>query len=399
MPLFVCTVSDRDGKVREVRKEASSQDEAALACASADTFILKVLPDRASARSSPRSANRRTVLDFTEILALLLESGVSLKDSLEIVRNIAPHGNLRDLVTRLLDAVNKGEGFAKALDIEGESFPPLYRGMVRIGERIGSIGSVIPQLARYLRERKSVRERVLGAMTYPLLVLSVAITGTFGVVAFLLPRMLELFSGLNEAVADSMKARIAVMNGIAVGLLVVVLLTVVGSLAIPRLRRKGGAAAEKIDLFILKLPVLKRFLLAYDTVNFAFAMEAMTKGGMPIETALGESAAIAGNAAFRAAILRSRESIVKGQPLSEAIRAQGVFPGYLALWIALGEKSGQDEKVFAQIGRYFQSELDRWSSRFMTLVEPALIVLVGGFILFLVLFFIVPLFTMYGSIL
>jgi type II secretory pathway component PulF len=127
-------------------------------------------------------------------------------------------------------------------------------------------------------------------------------------------------------------------------------------------------------------------------------MEALVRGGVPMELALSEAATIAGNAAFRAAVLRARDRVMKGEPLSAAFRAQGEFPRYMAVWVALGESTGQVDRVFAQVACYFRGDIDRRGAYFLALVEPALILLVGGAVLFFVLFFIVPLFGMYGSI-
>jgi len=399
MALYRCTLADRSGERREVLREALSADEAAAACSGADSFILAVQAVDGSSRGRSGSFPAAVILEFTEMMGLLLEAGVSLKDALEVASSITPRGRLRDLVTQLLESVKKGDAFSRAVDEQGESFPPLYRGMVRIGERIGSVESVIPQLAAYLRERKMIRDKIAGALAYPLLVLVVVILGTIGIVVFLLPRMQELFAALGGAAALAMKARVATMTALSRGAVLGVVAAALASAAIAALRRGGGRSALAIDRFLLRAPGLKNLFVPYEAQSFAFAMEALTRGGIPLELALSEAAAIAGNAAFRAAVLGAREAVLKGETLSSAFRSRKEFPEYIALWIALGEKSGQVERVFAQIGRYFRADIDRRSSRFMALVEPALILLVGGMVLLLVIFFIVPLFTMYGSVL
>jgi len=339
------------------------------------------------------------LLDFTDMAAALLEAGLGLYEALSLIASMGRRGAVSLLAGALAAALGRGESLSSALASRPESFPPIYRGMVAIGERIGSVESVVPQLARLLRERSLIRERTRTALAYPALVLALTLLGGLAAVAFLLPRMEELFTALGGKAAADMRSRGALLAAAARVVAVLVLCASACFPAMAALRRGGTPLAERIDRFLLALPVIGSSLLAYEAHNFSFAMEALARGGVPMELALAEAAEVAGNRAFRAAVLRARTGVLRGGSLSAAFRAQVEFPDYMSIWIALGEGTGQVDRVFAQIARYFRGELERRAARYLAALEPALIVLVGAAVLLLVLFFIVPLFEMYGSVL
>jgi type IV pilus assembly protein PilC len=332
------------------------------------------------------------------MLASLQSSGVTLKNALVLMTSMSDKGRVNELAADLASILDRGESLSTAIAARAETFPPIYRGMVAIGERIGSMESVIPQLARLLREKKAIRDRTRSALAYPILVLLVTVLGGIGIVVFLLPRLEELFASLGGVTAAAMRERVATLKALAQGLSGFALSSGMLALLCAALRRRCGRAAAIIDGLLLRSPLAGPALLSYETHNFSFAMEALVRGGVPMELALSEAATIAGNAAFRAAVLRARDRVMKGEPLSAAFRAQGEFPRYMAVWVALGESTGQVDRVFAQVACYFRGDIDRRGAYFLALVEPALILLVGGAVLFFVLFFIVPLFGMYGSI-
>jgi type II secretory pathway component PulF len=163
-------------------------------------------------------------------------------------------------------------------------------------------------------------------------------------------------------------------------------------------RKRDKAFAIAFDSLVLKLPLIGSLLRTEQALAFSFAMETLTSGGVTIDEALLEAASVMQNAAFSRAAETMRERVRKGAPLSRACAEAGVFPPYLTQWLAVGERTGQVEKVFAQTRAFFQAESDKASSRLMTMAEPAITVIIGIGVLLMVVFFILPIFRSYGSI-
>jgi type II secretory pathway component PulF len=149
----------------------------------------------------------------------------------------------------------------------------------------------------------------------------------------------------------------------------------------------------------LKLPLAGGFISSWETFNFAFAMEVLTGGGISVEDAIREAADLVTNRLYRESLFKVRERVLNGGGLARAFLENGVFPPCLGHWIAVGERGGKTEQVFAQIRSYFQDELERRSSLFILLIEPVMIAVIGVVILCLVTGILLPLFSVYGTIL
>ena len=156
---------------------------------------------------------------------------------------------------------------------------------------------------------------------------------------------------------------------------------------------------EKIDSIILKLPGIEMIVKYFETANFAFAMEALTNGGLSVETAITESLLMVKNKSYKKALVEIKEQLVEGDLFSVAVSEHSEIPVYVSKWIAIGEETGKTEDIFIQIKDFYQQEIDKIISNFMSLIEPVLIFLIGCFLLILVMNIIVPIFNLYGSLL
>jgi type II secretory pathway component PulF len=400
MPLYRCELVDAEGRVSEATREAASEEEAAALFSRGDRYLVSIESSAGGASRSRRGFKPEDVREFTIVLSALLESGLALKEGLAVASEIARKGSgMRRLVDALLESVRKGDSLSKAIAARGEGFSAFYRGMVGIGERIGSVERVLPRLASYLTDRKKLRERISGALIYPAIVCAFAALGAVGILVFLVPRMLEIFSELGGAAAAELRRSAAAMARASYCAGAVGLVLLATAFSVAHLRRRDEELAMRIDALALRLPLAGRFFTALETLNFAYAMDILTGGGISVEAGLGEAAEAVGNRAFRGAVARCREAALKGEPLSFAAGKCRELPPRVAQWLAIGERSGQVERVFEQLRRYYQGEVDRMSSRFMELTEPVLILLVGCLVLILVLVFLVPLFSMYGAML
>lgn len=400
MPSFRCTVSDNAGKVRETIRVANDENEAVRSFAGGTEFLLSI-ESTGNARAPSKKGRRNTaaVLEFTEMIGMLVESGLSLKDALELAGTMKSDGPLHDLSEKLLNEVRRGVSFAQAVAESDGLFPPIYRGMVAIGDRVGSVEKIFPRLASYLREQKALKEKTMGALAYPVLVLAISLIGTVGIVIFLLPRLETIFNGFGGNAAVRIRDNVRVMNGILITFACVCVLGISIVVTFIVLRARSPSFATAFDRKLLRLPLIGPFLVSFETLNFAFAMETLVSGNVPIEVAIEEAAEVVENRAYRNALTLSRAAVIRGVPISTAFSEHREIPTYVSRWIAVGERSGRSDRVFSQIRTYFQGDVERSTSRFMALIEPSLIVLVGVVILMVVLLLVVPLFSMYGSIL
>jgi type II secretory pathway component PulF len=401
MPIYNCRVVDARGRTSSFMREAASEEVLIRELNKEDIFPLEVR----QAEEAPRQAARRrrfsraAVIEFTETVSVLLASGLTFRDALEVAQTIFLKGEINRMVAHLLEQIRKGASVTDAVAGLGEGLPPLYRGFIRIGEKIGSLEEAFKQLAAYLGEDRKVRDKLASSLIYPIMVLGVAFVGIAGIVIFVLPRIQAMFQQLGAALPARLSSALGLFRGAVLGGGLLLAGALAAVLVLSALRRSNPALALALDRLVLRLPVYGRVRYLREILNLLFALEMLTAGGFSVEDALGESAEVTGNQAFRAALTKARESIVGGENLSAAFLSSAVFSSRIGRWVAVGERAGQVEQVFGQLRRYYQVEIEKWSSRFMNLVEPILILGVGLVIFLVIIFFIMPIFSIYEGIL
>jgi type II secretory pathway component PulF len=337
----------------------------------------------------------KEVLEFTEMMELLLESGLSIRDALEALalmdNNAAsPQPGRTSLGKTLLAHVHRGATFAQAVGMM-EEFSPMYRGMIRVGNAAGSVEKIFPRLGAYLRDRKKLRDKITGALAYPVLVLAVAFLGTLGLIFFVMPRMELIFAGFGGDAGSGIGRNLRSLE-LAFGILAALGMLLAGALGT---LRKNSV----LERLALRIPLAGEFILCWESFNFVFAMEVLTGGGIPVEDAIMEASALVSNGAYRSSLLRAQERVVNGASLERAFFENPLCPPCMGQWAAIGERTGKTEQVFAQLRAYFQGELERRSAKFILLIEPAMIAVIGMAILALVAGILLPLFSAYGTIL
>jgi type II secretory pathway component PulF len=401
MPIYRCQVTDKRGRTSTLLREAPSQEVLIRELNREEVYPLEVraAPEGGAALRRQRRFSRAAVMEFTSSISLLLSSGLTFRDALEVAQTVFLKGEVNRLVVRLLESIRKGRSVTEFLEDMGGALPPVMRGFIRTGERIGSLESAFKQMAEHLGEEKKIRDRLVGSLIYPVLVLAVAVAGITGIITLVLPRMQAIFAEIGAGLPDRIQSAVRLFQGALIAAAALAGALLAAGVILWALRRGSDAAAQRIDRLLLKLPVIGRIRYLRDILNLLFTLEALTSGGFPVEDALEQAAGTAGNRAFRAGLLECRGRVLKGGNLSAAFLQTSVFSERIGRWIAVGERSGHIEQVFAQLRRYYQGEIEKWSSRFMSLIEPVLILFVGAIILAMILFFVTPIFSIYEGLL
>lgn len=327
----------------------------------------------------------------------LINSGLSIKDALEVISLINKKNN--NIANIIYEQIQKGISFAQAVNKLDTIFPPVYRGIIAVGDKVGSVERIFPRLRLYLETQKKIKDKLFSAMLYPLIVLITAFIVFTATIFFVFPKLKMMFVEFGGEAAVLLEKNINNMEtGFTITFAMIILLLIaIGIIKItsnnnPILRRS-------LDTITLKIPILGRFLTYLETLHFSFAMETLIAGGITIEDSIQESEFVLTNTAYKNALENVRTRITRGESLSDAFSSHNnIFPDYMIKWMMVGEKAGKPEQVFAQLRNYFQNEIDLYTTKFMTLVEPVLIILIGLFLISLIINVIVPVFSLYGSI-
>jgi type II secretory pathway component PulF len=404
MKHYRCLVSDSAGHASYQETSGMNEAEAARRLTGDGRILLSIeeIPERAEGGKAPsrnKTRSKKAVLEFTEMMELLLESGISLRDALEILTTINDKSQAAALGQQLLERINRGTSFAASVYAMHDTFPPIYRGMIKVGDKVGSVEQIFPRLSAYLKTQKTLREKTSAALAYPVLVLILAVVGSIGLIFYILPKLETIFGSFGGDSADQIRTNIGAIETGATVFAIIALGIITAVLVLRTLRAKNDKAAYTLDYYLLKIPALGKFLRSWESLNFTFAMEVLAGGGVPVEAALGEAAEVITNSAYRRALAHVREGIINGGNMSAAFAAEPLFPAHISRWAAIGERSGRSEKIFSQLRVFFQEEIEQRTTQFLLLIEPAMIILIGGLILALVVGIILPLFSVYGNVL
>jgi type II secretory pathway component PulF len=400
MPYFRCTLADIKGKRKTIVREAVNEEEIIVSFNGKDQILVKCEPvDDYSIAKFKKYFNHSIILEFTEIMAALLKSGLTIQDAVSLCVSIAGNSKTAWLSRNLLDAVKNGIPLHEALKMHSPSFSPLYQALIRLGEETGSVATVFNRMAQYLRNEKKIRGKVSNIIWYPLLILVIAFAGCIGIMIFVLPRMNEIFAAFNIQNSDNIVQELSsVYRSLWISVSFFILL-VAGVIFILVFRKSSEHFTFLTDKLVLTIPVIGTFVKSLQTMDFSFAMEMLTGSGINVHTALKETSRAIRNHAYAKALVEVESLLRKGEILSRSFMAYNEFPLYVSTWSAVGERTGEVEKVFTQIRQYFEADVDNMSEKLMGLLEPALILLVGIIVLLLIVQFVMPIFSLYGRLL
>lgn len=394
MTEYEALVRTADGSREWITVAAGSEEAALRAAEQRGHIVARVRPRRGDTGTLSASARA----SFFAMLSVLMRSGLTITGALRVLVTSGESQQVRNVAERVHRRVDEGGTFADAVE-PYIGFEPVVIGMLRVGQQIGALGRVLPMLTEYLNERKALRDKVLSALAYPLFVLIVAILGAVVIGLTVVPQLSGVFESIGrsapEAATRIERGIVALrLFGIGFGLL-----CVVGPLVLAVIRRLSPRTRLATDRLVLRLPFARRPLLDFDLSRATFALAVLTESGVNLQEALRLAGLVCRNQAVQQALEVAREASRNGAALSVALSGSGILPRSLIAWVQVGEETGEVAGVFTQLRTYYRSRVERLTERFVALVEPALIVLVGAAVLAIAVTFVVPLFTSFSGLL
>jgi type II secretory pathway component PulF len=335
-----------------------------------------------------RKIKTRDITVFTRQLGGLLRAGVPILRALTTIQQQTENAAFRGVVMEISGAVRDGRTFSESLGRYPLLFSELFVNMVRSGESAGMLDEILMRLAEARESDDELRSRVISAIAYPALVLSVGVLSVFVILTFFLPRIMHLFEG--SSVVLPWPTRV-VMSVSTVCSSYWGILVVMGGIIILMLGRyfKTEAGRMALDGALLKMPVMGAFARDTDIVRFARTLSLLVKAGISVDRALTLAGNTLVNGHLRSAVLAAAdETVHQGATVAAGFKRRSEIPEFVTNMVAVGEESGRLDEALLEVAAFYQRELDRDLRQVTTLLEPALILLVGvvvGFIIFAML--------------
>ncbi len=326
---------------------------------------------------------------WTRQLAGLVGSGLPLERALTALSDEAEDPRQRELVAHLRSEVNAGSPFARALGSAEREFDDVYRGVVAAGEQSGALGQVLERLADDLEERQALKAKLIGATLYPAIVSVIALVIVIFLVTYVVPQVASVFTSSKRALPALTVAMLATSSFLrSYGWLL--LLAIGAGVGTLLLMLRNPMFRERFDAAWLNLPLIGRLARGYNAARFAGTLAMLAGAGVPILKALQAAAETLSNQAMRSDALDALVRVREGAPLAAALAGKKRFPGLLAMFARLGEQTGQLPEMLDRAAKQLATEVQRRALQMATILEPLLIVAMGGVVMLIVLAVLLP---------
>lgn len=324
----------------------------------------------------PVTLNDRVL--FFQQLALMLRSGLSVLQSLEVAANLSSSSRLRRGIEQIGDRIKNGDSFSAAMDAQGPLFPPLAIQLVRSSETSGELDRVLERIAEHLEQKAETRRNLITSLIYPAIVVIVAL----GVAAFLLtgvvPKFVQFFERSGKALPPMTAALIDVSDWlIAWGPSLLVTIAVGLMTAAYAYSTKTGRLY--LDRVLLYLPLIGALLLRASISQFTWAMSILLSSGVTLLDSLRVAKGVVANKAIDLALDQAAEDLLRGRDFATSMTRKPI-PDLITRLSAVGEKSGSLEQVMSELGHHYDQELQASIKRMSSLIEPVLMLIIGGMV-------------------
>ncbi|MFH1826967.1 MAG: type II secretion system F family protein [bacterium] len=389
----------KNNKRVTAKLEADSEKSVLKYMKENDYFPISITQSNASMDFIDQALNRinfSDIVDFTRQLAIMLNAGLTLVDSLEILEKQIIKTTLKTLVSDINKQIKAGTSFSSVLKKYPKYFPNLYISLVKSGEASGKLSDILLRLAENLEKEREFKGKLKGAMIYPVVVLSAMAIVMFIMITFVVPRLLSLYKDFQVELPLNTKILIALSsfsNAYWPIIIVVVILAIIGL----RSYFKSPVGKKMFDTISLKTPILSNVIKMAALVDSTRTLAILIGSGVSILDALDIIIDTTDNTIFKKSFTEVYSKIEKGQSLGNALSSEQVFPPILVQMSIVGENTGHLDETLLRLSKYFEFESESAIKAMTTLIEPAILILLGFGVAFLIMSVITPIYQLTSS--
>lgn len=400
MANFKYKAINSEGQRIEGSQSADSESQVREMLLSNQYYPLSIEKENSKGKSS-LSFNRKVKLKdiavFCRQFYVMLDSGLSIGKALNILIEQGEKPMLREALIGVNGDLKRGETLANSMRKRKDVFPNLLTSMIDAGERSGNLDIILKRMAEYYEKETKIRGKIKSAMIYPIVLGVVAIIAITFILTFVMPTFVQMFEENNVDLPTSTKMVLGTSKmlgkyGIIIFLILVTAIILLGKYL------KSEEGQYKLSIINLKIPVIKKLTQKIIVSRFTRTMGIVSSSGMSLVTSLEIVASVVGNKIAEKELLKVKEKVLKGEGLGDSIMKIKIFPPMLASMVKVGEEAGSLDSILDKTADFYDDELEREIQTATALIEPAMIVVMGVIIGFLLISILTPMFKMYNSI-
>ncbi|OLY73344.1 type II secretion system protein F [Pseudomonas sp. ATCC PTA-122608] len=331
---------------------------------------------------------------FTRQLATLLKAGIALLQALDIIAEGFDNRHMRSLVQALKQEIAAGSSLSVALQKQPRYFDELYCNLIAAGEQAGALEALLERVATHLEKSEQLKARIKKAMTYPMTVLAVATLVSAILLIHVVPQFQGLFAGVDAQLPGFTLAVISLSEFMQHHWWVLILVAGTGFAGLRKAYRSSTGFRHWLDASLLKAPVAGTLLKKSAVARYARTLSTTFAAGVPLVQALDSVASATGNGLFKQAINHMRHDVSTGTQLNESMAVSGLFPGMAIQMTAIGEESGTLDTMLEKVANHYEADVDNLVDNLTSLMEPLIMVVLGGIVGALVLAMYLPIFQL-----
>ena len=391
MPAYSYTAINQEGMKKKGILSAESEREARKLVKDLKLTPLKVSESKDLGKTL--KIKDKDIVIMTRQLATLLEASTPIVEALNITANQLQNKNLVYILYNLKEDIVQGKRLGSSMKKFPGVFSDTYISMVTAGDSSGNLDIVFTKLADYLEESASIRQKVISALTYPIVLIGFSIVVIISLLAFVLPQVVGQFIKAGAELPFITKFLIGISNNIVPILIVFAALF---TFIYYFYKKHISNIDNKIsfDRKVLGIPLLGNFILNSELERFSSTMELLLASGTNLDVALDECSKIFDNKFLSRIILNAKNDVVEGKDFIVSLKNEEVLPDIFIQLISSGYRSGNLAKMFNKVSHFMKSEIENKRAVFLSLLEPVVIILMGGFIMLIVLAILIPIMQM-----
>ena len=330
---------------------------------------------------------------MTRQLATLLVAGLPLVEALGVMVDQTEKKSVKSLMADIREEIRGGASYSAVLERYPREFSQIYVHMVRAGEASGALDQILFRLAEFLEKQLALKHKVTNAVLYPALMLIVGASVLFFLMTFVVPKITAVFTSLKQALPWPTVVLMSISHFLADYWAVI--LGGVG-LIVWAVRRamKTEAGQLTADRWLLKVPLIGEVARMVAISRLTSTLATMLASGVQLLDAMDVAKRVMSNRVLEHAVEGARQNIREGETIAEPLKRSGEFPALVTHMIAVGERSGEMEEMLRRIGQIYDGEVDRVITRFTSLLEPIMILIMGVLVFFIVVAILLPIFEM-----
>ncbi|MDM0495154.1 type II secretion system F family protein [Clostridium perfringens] len=400
MANFKYKAINSEGQRIEGSQSADSESQVREMLLSNQYYPLSIEKENSKNKSSfsfDRKVKLKDIAVFCRQFYVMLDSGLSIGKTLNILIEQGEKPKLREALIGVNSDIKRGETLASSMGKRKDVFPKLLTSMIDAGERSGNLDIILKRMAEYYEKETKIRGKIKSAMIYPIVLGVVAIIAITFILTFVMPTFVQMFEENNVELPMSTKMVLGTSKMLGKYGLIFFLVLVIGIILLGKYL-KSEEGQYKLSVINLKLPVIKNLTQKIVVSRFTRTMGIVSSSGMSLVTSLEIVASVVGNKIAEKELLKVKEKVLKGEGLGDSIMNIKIFPPMLASMVKVGEEAGSLDSILDKTADFYDDELEREIQTVTALIEPAMIVIMGVIIGFLLISILTPMFKMYNSI-